>query len=313
MSKDFDYWVQQLNSSYWGDQEKACEKLGELGDTRAVVPLTARLIDTFYSVREAANEAGWVRCVACEALGKLGDKRVVALLIMRLWDDSEEVRGVACKALEKLRAGRMVTAVVGVLNHQPEACDALMKIVKERGVYVFPPLMVLLDNPDPFVRCAAFQALTPICKLLQEWLNQFLCRSCLTRFEKKKTKLQGIGTLHLVVCRACGKASHAMFGVQEVVAVLDEKMAEEIVHTDGIVRVNAMKRETLFDLERVEIINASDDDIHRFCIDIGNDGDLYRRKRRKKWRCVVTSTCQPSLNTRHILEDTFRRVEFNNP
>jgi len=324
--------IKRLNDERSDMRRAACEALGKLRDSRAVDGLIKRLEDTNSDVRQAA----------CEALERLSNKQAVGPLIRRLGDSAPSVRQAACHALKELKEWELVWAMQEVLNWEPLALNQLAKeawsvrkelkwwllpvivwrglnwrklafdnvarLVAQGDVRIVEPLIELLDDPDAHVAEAAHRALE---KALKPHANMLLCQSCLTQFEKKKTKLEDIGTLRLIVCRACEKASHATFNVREVVAVLDTQMAEGLVQMDDVVRVNALKRETLFDLDSVEIINASDDEIHGFCIDIGNDGDLYRRKRRKKWHCIVAGTCQPSLNTRHILEDTFRHVEFH--
>ncbi|MGD1996106.1 MAG: HEAT repeat domain-containing protein [Anaerolineae bacterium] len=102
----------------------AAAALGELGDRRAVVPLTGALHDEHSSVRRTAVEAlgeigdpqaleplvtilkdedaNGVKKATAEALGKIGNPRAVEPLLIALRDQSWAIRRAAAEALDQL-------------------------------------------------------------------------------------------------------------------------------------------------------------------------------------------------------------------
>ena len=83
MSKKYSKLVKDLrNSATYPTRRTAAEALGQLGDARAVEPLTAALGDRNGAVRKAA----------AEALGQLGDARAVEPLTTALGHADNAVR-----------------------------------------------------------------------------------------------------------------------------------------------------------------------------------------------------------------------------
>ena len=74
-------------------------------------------------------------------------------------------------------------------------------------------------------------------------------------------------------------------------------------------RANWLKYKTLFDFDMVEIINATDEDVERFVVQVGNDTDQTRKKRYKNMDCIVGLNCNLSENTIRILQRTFGQVK----
>jgi hypothetical protein len=62
-----------------------------------------------------------------------------------------------------------------------------------------------------------------------------------------------------------------MWDVKEVVTVLDAEMHQEFMYANDVARVNWLRREKLFDFERVAIVQASEYEVERLCIQVGND------------------------------------------
>jgi hypothetical protein len=75
-----------------------------------------------------------------------------------------------------------------------------------------------------------------------------------------------------------------------------------------VARVNWLKRRALFDFDRVEIVAASDYEVERFTIAVGNDVDEYRRPRYKKMPCRVALECVLAEHTLRILRSMFGEV-----
>ena len=65
----------------------------------------------------------------------------------------------------------------------------------------------------------------------------------------------------------------------------------------------------MFDFDRVEIVQATNEEVERFVMRVGNDTDSFRKPRYEEMRCIVDSECQLSKNTFRILEHMFGRVE----
>jgi hypothetical protein len=64
----------------------------------------------------------------------------------------------------------------------------------------------------------------------------------------------------------------------------------------------------MFDFDEVEIVRATDQDVERFAIQVGNDTDPIRQPRYKQMQCIISPNCDLSVNTRRILERTFGTV-----
>jgi NADH-quinone oxidoreductase subunit J len=97
---------------------------------------------------------------------------------------------------------------------------------------------------------------------------------------------------------------------RQIVAVLDAGWAEETQrpHKD-LLRVNWLHRQTLFDFDRVEIVQASDEDVERFMSQIGHDTDSWRRSRYRQMSCLIAPGLDLSDNTLRILRNMFGEVK----
>jgi hypothetical protein len=219
-------------------------------------------------------------------------------LIQRLGNSDWLVRWAAYQALWLLGEGRLAKK----LAHFAAEDDV-------RAILLLTPW---LSHDDPGARQTSGKALESISRRgLAPLSGQLLCRSDLTRFQRQTLQTTD-GTLHLIACRVCGKLDQAMLNVEQVVVVLDAQMNGEVVFADGVARVNWLKRNALFDFDRVEIVEATDYDVERFCIQVGNDTDAFRRARYRKMRCVVAPQCQLSDNTLRILRSMFGKVLVGN-
>jgi hypothetical protein len=110
-------------------------------------------------------------------------------------------------------------------------------------------------------------------------------------------------------CRICGQSREYFYLPQGVVAVLDTSWGKVQAEEDGLLQVNWLIHRTLFDFDRIKIIQATDEDVERFAVQVGNDTDPFRRLRYQQMSCVVGSECRLSENTIRILERMFGQVE----
>ncbi|MCK6628934.1 MAG: hypothetical protein L6R45_27615 [Anaerolineae bacterium] len=138
------------------------------------------------------------------------------------------------------------------------------------------------------------------------WL---LCPTCLTRFGPHTWEFSWWSSSTYYGCRTCRQNRKYLEG--KVMAVLDSQMGAEPIQRDQEIRVSWSARRELFDFDAVEIIEATDEDVERFAVQVGNDTDPTRKPRYKAMQCVVSPGCGLSENTIRILEHTFGQIEVN--
>jgi HEAT repeat protein len=145
---------------------RAAGALGNIGDPRAVEPLSKGLKDTFYPVRvEVVN-----------ALGKIRDPRIVEPLLGALTDQDIHVKEKAWNALQKSCGVRDINPLIEAL-HNSKTRDYAAKILGKIGNPAVEPLIRALENDEYFVRVSAIEqlgrigdkrAVDPLVKLLQD-------------------------------------------------------------------------------------------------------------------------------------------------
>jgi hypothetical protein len=89
------------------------------------------------------------------------------------------------------------------------------------------------------------------------------------------------------------------------VAVLDRQMGQPWLIKADMVQVNWLTYRKLFDFNAVVIVQATDEEVERLAVQVGNDTDPYRRPRYKQIVCTLSPTCRLSENTLRILRRTF--------
>jgi hypothetical protein len=141
-------------------------------------------------------------------------------------------------------------------------------------------------------------------------ITQLLCPHCLVCFTEHQvvsTSLLG-NSVTYYGCRVCSQSQKFFQG--RIIAVLAQEMAEKEIWLENIVRVNWLLHRTLFDFDAVEIVQASDEDVERFAVQIGNDTDPVRQPRYKEMLCTLQPGCVLSENTVRILQQTFGQLEI---
>jgi len=58
----------------------------------------------------------------------------------------------------------------------------------------------------------------------------------------------------------------------------------------------------------VNIIQATDEEVERFAVQVGNDIDPFRKPRYKEMPCLIDTDCDLSENTWRILQQMFGQV-----
>ncbi len=126
--------------------------------------------------------------------------------------------------------------------------------------------------------------------------NRLFCRLDLTRFVEHT-----FSETQYIACRKCGNSVYAT-RIKHVVALLDQQAPA--VHFDGeIAYINPLNQNELFDFDSVSIDRATDEEVVRFCIQVGNDPDAYRAQR--KAFCTIEEHERFSTNTIGVVRKTF--------
>ena len=135
-----------------------------------------------------------------------------------------------------------------------------------------------------------------------------LCPRCWARFSLHTINLPWGGLAFTYYgCRVC-RQSREVLDWSQVIAVLDAGWTETHRHQSGVLRVNWLTQRRMVDFDSVEIVQASDEQVERMAMQVGNDTDPLRRLSYSRMRCRVASPCQLSENTRRILGRTFGQV-----
>lgn len=287
--------IERLGCDDSDARRSACNALGEIGDPRAVEPLIGRLSDRDSSVLYNA----------CRALGKIADPRAVAPLIEQM-GIRDGVSRWAGEALAALGEERLSEALAGAIEGDGDALRELSEMGRSGDVRAVDPLAKSLGDERGDHRGICL-ALTAVSRGFGPQASKALCRICLTRFRKETTKHSALVRAEYYVCRSCGKACHAELNVRAV-AVLDRRASKEVVWRDGEAIVNWLKHRKLFDFDRVEIADASDEDVQRFAVQVGNDTDQYRRKRCRQMPVTIAPGCRIEENTLRILQGMFGEI-----
>ncbi len=138
--------------------------------------------------------------------------------------------------------------------------------------------------------------------------KNLLCPQHLVRCHAHRVRVSWFSSVTYYGCRVCHQSREFLDWPAGVVAVLDANMPSDCDQTDGTLRVNWLWRRELFDFDRVEIRQVTDDEIERSCVAVGNDTDPVRVRRRRKVTCVVAKRANLSDNTQRILCHTFGKL-----
>ncbi|MCC6444477.1 MAG: hypothetical protein IT210_13610 [Armatimonadetes bacterium] len=139
--------------------------------------------------------------------------------------------------------------------------------------------------------------------------SRLICPYCLTHFTAVSLAWAGQTAMNYIGCRSCGQSREYI--ERTLIAILDREMAERHIQEGRTLRINWFLKESLFDFDTMEIVRASDEDVERFAVQVGNDTGPYRQPRYARMTCRIRAQCRLSENTLKILESLFRKVEKN--
>ncbi len=206
------------------------------------------------------------------------------------------------------RSGQSVKRHADLIVDMADAYSALAL----SGGKAVPFLQEMIENEDN--KSIAAELIKDISRKttarLKDRLSTVLCAFCHTRCKQYKTLSDSFELLPYYGCRICRQSCKILKGITQVVAILDNRNEDKHFEQDGTLRVNWLKHRSSFDFDEVEIIRATDEDVERFAVQVGNDNDLMRRPLYKKMRCTVASDCKLSENTLRVLRNMFGKPKI---
>jgi RNase P subunit RPR2 len=183
------------------------------------------------------------------------------------------------------------------------------------GGEAVPALQAIVTSDNHVLKSIAVQLLRDIgadtTYRLGRQAEELFCPRCLTHFAPQTIRLSWWQSVIYCGCRTCGQSRETLHS-ERLVALLDNDIALEAYNQNGNLHVNWLKRRHVFDFDRVAIIHATDEDVERFAVQVGNDTDLVRKPRYTTMPCVVSAECHLSENSIRILERMFGKVVVTN-
>jgi hypothetical protein len=172
---------------------------------------------------------------------------------------------------------------------------------------------IALDKKHP-ARAVATQLMKEIAPTTEHLASAeetlLLCPDCLVRSAAHKLDLGGLTNVGYYGCRQCHQSKNFLT-IKTVVAVLDHQTEPEPVQQGQTLTVHWLSQPSLFDFDTIKIIDATDEEVERFAVQVGNDTDPVRQLRYKQIRCIISPDCKLSENTLRILRRMFGQVEID--
>ncbi|MEM7348306.1 MAG: hypothetical protein AAF485_29100 [Chloroflexota bacterium] len=158
------------------------------------------------------------------------------------------------------------------------------------GSEMIPPLETIIEKERSCYHTLATQLINNISQdttaRFSEKTGYYHCTQCLVTTAPHYVDLTENQWVTYYGCRACGQ-SRTLFEGLRLIAVLDNdpvRPAQEA--KNGCLWVNWFTERTLFDFDEVQIIQATDEEVERFAVEVGNDTDVERKQ--------ISLLCQPT-------------------
>ncbi|CAN0519884.1 unnamed protein product, partial [Laminaria digitata] len=301
--------------------------LGRLRNPNAVPHLVSALQDELTSVRLAATQALgiirdiravrdlinclddanlYIRAAACESLGLLKNASTTRFLIKMLGDGEPLVREKSLEALRRMGEYDLVSAYNQAFFGEKINPQALRSLARQGDVRVVSALVSRLGNPwsNDDQKDRLEETIEALFEPAAATVDQLLCSVHLARFIPQRQAIKGVGKINFVGCRVCNTTYNAL-PAPSVIAVLDEQMTTKKHYQQNILRVNWLKKQEVFDFNRVEVGVAEDKLVTQFCLMLSNDTDPGRPDRCYDMVCDVLPASKINNNTFQILKRTF--------
>ncbi len=152
---------------------------------------------------------------------------------------------------------------------------------------------------DNFVRSVLRGAIESMYKAALPKLGVMYCKKDLTRFKNKEE-----AGLHILACRTCNETVHLTL-VHQVIALLDNEMSQPVVDESDTYCVSWLHHPVAFDFDRVSIVRATDEEVMRLCMTVGNTSDPYHKHGFQSIPCEIAAGCVLNNNSLRVLARTF--------
>lgn len=139
-----------LESGDFQERWEVAKVLPAFGDA-AIAPLTTLIQD-----EQAASESRWF---AARILGTLNDPAAIQVLAALLQDEDEELSAIAADALANLGA-TTIPVLTSLLEQENTRLLAVQALAQIHAPEVIPPLLTVLQDPQPAARTLAIEALS---------------------------------------------------------------------------------------------------------------------------------------------------------
>lgn len=160
-------------------------------------------------------------------------------------------------------------------------------------------------------RCtAAIQRLTDLARVGKAGA---ICGDCLLRITLCHDDAVNLAYYRCRGCRRIFGSEGFLDRNHVLVAVLDRRAAIPQQVTNRHILVHVIQTQKLFDLDRVVVYDADEEQVERYVMLLQNDSDEQRRDRYARATCLVDATRPLSAHAMSILRSTFREVKIQAP
>lgn len=220
------------------------------------------------------------------------------------------------QAKQKTTSLDKLIANLGNNSHWFARFTARHVLVHRGGQAIHNLLAIAQNQSDPLATTAQW-LVESICAettlRLAKTKEQWLCPNCLLRCDVHWVDLRWQPDLQFYGCRLCRQSRNLLYVPGQVVARLQANWYEPFEQQGNDLYGNWLGFRHLFDFDRVQIIQATDEDVERFAVLVGNDTDSARAPRYKNMLCAIDPACNLSKNSERVLASTFGQVERAGP
>ncbi len=278
----------------WGMLQMAIlESLKALHNPAAVPALIAQL--------RREDNSSVVTDSILDVFCAIGDE-VVGVMLLTLPFVPSNTQTAIAQSLVKLGELHLGNTLPAALRGDADALKELIKLARYGDIRC---TSILVDqarrnlaSESPSKMALGQLLMQTVAELLPSQIlsERLFCRQDLTRFIEHT-----FSTTPYIACRKCANSVYAT-RIKHVVALVDQEAPA--LNFDGeIAYINPLKQSGLFDFDSVKINRATDEEVVRFCIQVGNDPDVYRSQR--KAFCTIEHDNQFSANTLGVVRKTF--------
>ncbi len=208
------------------------------------------------------------------------------------------------------KSSAYLQSIIDLLVNLANAYPGMVALGGKTVTLLHPLLARRLYEPQPVI----IQLLQDISRsttgMFGRRVAEMLCPYCLARYTTHTIDPSWLeAEITYCGCRICSQSREVIRCKGKIIAVLNRQMeVGRQPHQDNL-SINWLAGRKLFDFDEVHIIDATDEDVERFAVQIGNDTDPLRVSGYKQIRCLVSPGCAMSNNTMKILRHIFGQVE----